>query len=170
MSTDASWVTAAVWSSNRYFEARVRSVLSMEAKQRDSVKITVTKVLTAWLQTMERDRGLPVLDEEFLEDPNATIYLLTPFDGTVAAQAITLMDQLINRQRVKVAQWDEFSRLGMFLDEITNTPLPRLPQYIAESRGLGSRCVLPPRPASSSTRSTARCRGRRFALSFRRRC
>src|SRR3546814_12929934 len=25
----------------------------------------------------------------------------------------------------------------MFLDEITNTPLPRLPQYIAESRGLG---------------------------------
>ena len=97
MSTDASWVTAAVWSSNRYFEARVRSVLSMEAKQRDSVKITVTKVLTAWLQTMERDRGLPVLDEEFLEDPNATIYLLTPFDGTVAAQAITLMDQLINR-------------------------------------------------------------------------
>ncbi|KMO72848.1 type IV secretory system conjugative DNA transfer family protein [Mycolicibacterium obuense] len=137
MSTDASWVTAAVWSSNRYFEARVRSVLSMEAKQRDSVKITVTKVLTAWLQTMERDRGLPVLDEEFLEDPNATIYLLTPFDGTVAAQAITLMDQLINRQRVKVAQWDDFSRLGMFLDEITNTPLPRLPQYIAESRGLG---------------------------------
>ncbi|WP_425005003.1 type IV secretory system conjugative DNA transfer family protein [Mycolicibacterium sp. S3B2] len=137
MSTDPSWVTAAVWTANRYFEARVKSVLSMDAKQRDSVKITVTKVLTAWLQTMERDRGLPILDATFLEDPEATIYLLTPFDGTVAAQAITLMDQLINRQRVKVAQWEEFSRLGMFLDEITNTPLPRLPQYIAESRGLG---------------------------------
>jgi hypothetical protein len=27
--------------------------------------------------------------------------------------------------------------VGMFLDEITNTPLPRLPQYLAESRGLG---------------------------------
>jgi type IV secretory pathway TraG/TraD family ATPase VirD4 len=25
----------------------------------------------------------------------------------------------------------------LFLDEITNTPIPRLPQYIAESRGLG---------------------------------
>jgi type IV secretory pathway TraG/TraD family ATPase VirD4 len=25
----------------------------------------------------------------------------------------------------------------MFLDEVTNTPLPRLPQYLAESRGLG---------------------------------
>ncbi|WP_094287317.1 type IV secretory system conjugative DNA transfer family protein [Mycobacterium lehmannii] len=137
MGTHPSWVTAAVWAGNRYFEARVRSVLGMEAKQRDSVKITVTKVLTAWLQTMERDKGLPILDKTFLEDAAATIYLLTPFDGTVAAQAITLMDQLINRQRVKVAQWEEFSRLGMFLDEITNTPLPRLPQYIAESRGLG---------------------------------
>ncbi len=131
----------------------------------------MTKVLTAWLQTMERDRGLPVLDEEFLEDPNATIYLLTPFDGTVAAQAITLMDQLINRQRVKVAQWDEFSRLGMFLDEITNTPLPRLPQYIAESRGLGGLAVFR-RPGRRAARRDLRpaAGGRRFALSFRRRC
>jgi hypothetical protein len=62
---------------------------------------------------------------------------LTPADGTVAAQAIELMDQLINRQRTKVAQWEEFSRVGMSLDEITNTPIPRLPQYLAESRGLG---------------------------------
>lgn len=65
------------------------------------------------------------------------MYLLTPADGTVAAQAITLMDALINRQRRKVAQWEEHSRVGMFLDEITNTPLPRLPQFLAESRGLG---------------------------------
>jgi type IV secretory pathway TraG/TraD family ATPase VirD4 len=55
----------------------------------------------------------------------------------VAAQAITLMDALINRQRRKVAEWQDDTRVGMFLDEITNTPLPRLPQYLAESRGLG---------------------------------
>jgi type IV secretion system protein VirD4 len=137
MTTNASWVTAALWCANPLFEARVRSVLDMEPKQRDSVKITVTKVLTAWLQTIDRDKDLPALDNAFLDDPTATIYLLTPFDGTVAAQAITLMERLIDRQRVKVAQWEEFSRLGMFLDEITNTPLPRLPQFIAESRGLG---------------------------------
>jgi hypothetical protein len=62
------------------------------------------------------------------------VYLLTPADGTVAAQAITLMDALINRQRRKVAQREEYSPVGLFLDEITNTPLPRLPQYLAESR------------------------------------
>lgn len=118
-------------------EARVRSVLEMEAKQRDSVKMTVTKVLTARLLTARRDRGFPPLDFSFFDDPAATLYLLTPADGTVAAQAIVLMDQLINRQRTKVAQWEEFARIGLFLDEITNTPIPRLPQYLAESRGLG---------------------------------
>lgn len=137
ISTDPSWVTAALWAQDALFEARVRSVLDMEPKQRDSVKITVTKVLTAWLRTSRRDKPLPTLEPSFLADLQATVYLLTPADGTVAPQAITLMDQLINRQRTKVAQWEEFTRLGMFLDEITNTPLPRLPQFIAESRGLG---------------------------------
>ena len=38
---------AAAWTGDRVYEARVRAVLEMEAKQRDSVKMTVTKVLTA---------------------------------------------------------------------------------------------------------------------------
>ncbi|WP_236724711.1 type IV secretory system conjugative DNA transfer family protein [Mycobacterium avium] len=137
ISTDPGWACAAAWCGDRWYEARVRSVLDMEAKQRDSVKMTVTKVLTAWLLTAHRDRPHPPLDLNFFDDPNATLYLLTPSDGTVAAQAIVLMDQLINRQRTKVAQWEDFHRIGLFLDEITNTPIPRLPQYLAESRGLG---------------------------------
>ena len=134
---DPGWAAAAAWTGDRLFEARVRAVLGMDAKQRDSVKMTVTKVLTAWLLTAQRDRSLPALDLSFFDDADATLYLLSPSDGTVAAQAIVLMDQLINRQRTKVAQWEEFSRIGLFLDEITNTPIPRLPQYLAESRGLG---------------------------------
>jgi type IV secretory pathway TraG/TraD family ATPase VirD4 len=136
-STGKSWASAAARTPHPVFQARVHSVLVMEAKQRDSVKMTVTKVLTAWLRTSHRDRSLPTLNLDFLDDPHATVYLLTPSDGTVARQAITLMDQLINRQRTKVSQWEEITRIGLFLDEITNTPLPRLPQYLAESRGLG---------------------------------
>jgi type IV secretion system protein VirD4 len=136
-STEPGWAGAAAWSGDLLYEARVRSVLNMEAKQRDSVKMTVTKVLTPWLLTASRDRAHPSLDLDFFDEPNATLYLLTPSDGTVAGQAIVLMDQLINRQRTKVAQWEEFHRIGLFLDEITNTPIPRLPQYLAESRGLG---------------------------------
>lgn len=137
MSWKPGWASAAAWTNDALFMARVRAVLEMEPKQRDSVKMTVTKVLTAWLLTSERDREFPPLDLAFLDAPDATLFLLTPADGTVAAQAIVLMDQLINRQRTKVAQWEEFHRIGLFLDEITNTPIPRLPQYLAESRGLG---------------------------------
>jgi type IV secretion system protein VirD4 len=50
----------------------------MEPKQRDSVKMTVTKVLTAWLLTARRDRPLPALDLSFFDHPAATLYLLTP--------------------------------------------------------------------------------------------
>ncbi len=132
------WASAAAWTQDGLYEARVRAVLEMEAKQRDSVKMTVTKVLTAWLLTSARDRQFEALDLDFLDEPGATIYLLTPADGTVAAQAIVLLDQIIDRQRAKVAQWEQFSRIGLFLDEITNTPMPRLPQYLAESRGLGA--------------------------------
>ena len=137
LSLEPSWACAAAWTADRLYESRVRSVLDMEPKQRDSVKMTVTKVLTAWLLTANRDTPHTPLNLDFFDDPSATLYLLTPADGTVAAQAIVLMDQIINRQRTKVAQWQDFQRIGLFLDEITNTPIPRLPQYLAESRGLG---------------------------------
>ena len=148
---DPGWAAAAAWTGDRLFEARVRAVLGMDAKQRDSVKMTVTKVLTAWLLTAQRDRALLALELSFFDNRDATLYLLTPADGTVAAHAMVLMDQLINRQRTKVAQWEQFSRIGLFLDEITNTPIPRLPQYLAESRGLG--CAI-----CFSVRIRGRCR------------
>jgi type IV secretion system protein VirD4 len=148
---DPGWAAAAAWTGDRLFEARVRAVLGMDAKQRDSVKMTVTKVLTAWLLTAQRDRALLALELSFFDNRDATLYLLTPADGTVAAHAMVLMDQLINRQRTKVAQWEEFTRIGLFLDEITNTPIPRLPQYLAESRGLG--CAI-----CFSVRIRGRCR------------
>ena len=137
VSTDPAWVTAALWCGNPLFEARVRGVLSMVDKQRDSVKMTVTKALTAWLRTSIRDRGLPVFDPAFLDGPGATLYILSPSDGTVAPLAVTLMEQLIRRQRIKVAQWEEYPRMAMFLDELPNTPLPKVLQYFAEARGLG---------------------------------
>ena len=62
MSTDPSWVTAAMWCGNPLFAARVRGILNMVEKQRDSVKMTVTKSLTAWLRTSIRDRNLKTFD------------------------------------------------------------------------------------------------------------
>jgi type IV secretion system protein VirD4 len=130
-------VTAATWCADRLFNARVRGILEMADKQRDSVKMTVTKSLTAWLRTSIRDRDLPAFDPADLDDPHTTLYVLSPADGTVAPLSVTLMEQLIRRQRVKVGQWEEFPRLGFFIDELPNTPLPKILQYFAEARGLG---------------------------------
>jgi type IV secretion system protein VirD4 len=137
VSTEPSWVTAALWCANPLFEARVRGILSMVDKQRDSVKMTVSKSLTAWLRTSIRDRDLPTFDPAYLDAPDATLYVLSPSDGTVAPLAVTLMEQLVRRQRIKVAQWEDYPRVGMFLDELPNTPLPKILQYFAEARGLG---------------------------------
>jgi type IV secretory pathway TraG/TraD family ATPase VirD4 len=137
LSAVPSWVTAAQWSDNALFEARVRGILNMVEKLRDSVKLTVTKSLTAWLRTSIRDRDLPIFDPTCLDDPHTTLYVLSPADGTVAPLPVTLMEQLIRRQRIKVGQWEEFPRLGFYLDELPNTPLPKILQYFAEARGLG---------------------------------
>jgi type IV secretion system protein VirD4 len=137
LSADPSWLTAALWCGHPLFEAWVRGVLSMADKQRDSVKMTVTKSLTAWLRTCIRDRNLSAFDPRFLDDAHATLYVLSPADGTVAPLAVTLMEQLIRRRRIKVGQWEEFPWLGLFLDELPNTPLPKILQYFAEARGLG---------------------------------
>ena len=137
LGTEPSWVTAATWCADRLFEARVRGILDMVDKQRDSVKMTVTKSLTAWLRTSIRDRDLPAFDPADLDDPHTTLYVLSPADGTVAPLPVTLMEQLIRRQRVKVGQWEEFPRVGFFIDELPNTPLPKILQYFAEARGLG---------------------------------
>ena len=137
VSTDASWAVAALWCGNPIFEARVRGVLTMADKQRDSVKMTVGKALTAWLRTSIRDRGLPIFDPAFLDEPDTTLYVLSPSEGTVAPLAVTLMEQLIRRQRLKVAQGEPYPRIALFLDELPNTPLPKILQYFAEARGLG---------------------------------
>lgn len=58
-------------------------------------------------------------------------------DGALATQAIVLIDQLIDRQRAKVAQWEEFTRIGLFLDEIDQHADSAAAAHPAELRGLG---------------------------------
>jgi type IV secretion system protein VirD4 len=53
--------------------------------------MTATEVLTAWLLTANRDSIGQPLDLKFFDAPNATLFLLTLADGTVAPQAIVLI-------------------------------------------------------------------------------
>ena len=167
---DPGWAAAAAWTGDRLFEARVRAVLNMDAKQRDSVKMTVTKVLTAWLLTAQRDRELPGLELSFFDDCDATLFLLTPADGTVAAQAIVLMDLLINRQRTKVAHGRSFTASGC---SSMRSPTHRFRGYrsiLLNRVAWVVRYALRHRPVRSWTRYMGRCREKRSAMSLRPRC
>jgi type IV secretion system protein VirD4 len=57
--------------------------------------------------------------------------------GDAAPVASLLMEMLIDRRRELVHQRDTLCHLGLFLDELTNTPLANLDGNIAENRGLG---------------------------------
>ena len=132
-------MTAALWCGNPLFEARVRGILNMVDKQRDSVKMTVTKALTAWLRTSIRDRDLPHVRPR----RSST----TPRRDAVCAVAVRRHRRTAGRDADGAADppptiegrssGSAYPRIGMFLDELPNTPLPKILQYFAEARGLG---------------------------------
>jgi hypothetical protein len=117
-------------------------ILEMEPRQRDSVAITMRKAITPWLRTslMAADVAdiTAAFDPTFLDDPQATLFVLSPADGTVAGAAVTLLDSLVRRWREKTARREQMQRLLMVIDELPNTaPIPSLRRIVGEGRGLG---------------------------------
>jgi hypothetical protein len=68
------------------------------------------------------------------------------------------MEQLIRRQRIKVAQWEEHPRIGMFHDELPKIPLPKILQYLLRPAGSVRRSAVRHKPVRGSTSSTAPCK------------
>jgi TraM recognition site of TraD and TraG len=121
-------------------------ILDMDARQRDSVAITMRKAITPWLRTSllaaDAPGPTPPFDPTFLDDPEATLFVLAPADGTVAGAAVTLLDSLVRRWREKTSRREQMHRLLMVIDELPNTaPIPSLRRIIGEGRGLGINVV-----------------------------
>lgn len=137
--TEPGWAAAAhdMYCRNREFQARVRGLLTQEKRQRDSVKMTMSHALTGWL--IAGLSGTPAIDFDlgFLDSREHTLYILCPIGGEAAPVASVLMEMLIARRRAMTGQRDQLCQLGLFLDELTNTPLANLDGQIAENRGLG---------------------------------
>lgn len=114
-------------------------IMDMDPRQRDSVAITMRKAITPWLRTslLQRTGAVP-FTPDFLDDPQATLYILAPADGTVAGSAVTLLDSLVRRWREKTSGREPMHRLLMIVDELPNTaPIPSLRRIVGEGRGLG---------------------------------
>lgn len=134
-----SWEAAIDAADSAAVREDLHRILQMDAKQRDSVALTVTKAIRPWLRMSlkkgEQPRGfIP----EFLDQEHATLYVLAPADGTVAGAAVSLLDSLIRRWREKTARREEVARLLLVIDEWPNTaPIPPMDRYAGEARGLG---------------------------------
>ena len=113
------------------------AVLGMDARMRDSVKITASKAVTPWirLDLMARDAamqppavemiGVESFDITMLDEPDATLFVLAPNTGTVAGAAVALIDSIIRHFRRKIANHQLTRRLLRELDEVCNAcPLP----------------------------------------------
>lgn len=117
-------------------------ILDMEPRQRDSVAITMRKAITPWLRTSFSVELTEAFDPRFLDDPQATLFVLAPADGTVAGAAVTLLDALVRRWREKTSARAPMERLLMIIDELPNTaPIPSLRRIVGEGRGLGINLV-----------------------------
>jgi hypothetical protein len=110
---------------------------------RDSVAMVMRAALNPWLHTTPAV-GAPAteaaerFDPGFLDDPQATLFVLAPGDGTVVTSVVALLDSLIRRWRDKTASRAPMERLLMIVDDLANTaPLPKLPSIVGEGSGLG---------------------------------
>ncbi|OMC13527.1 hypothetical protein A5736_23020 [Mycobacterium sp. SP-6446] len=113
-----------------------------DTQVRDSVAVAMRAALTPWLRTTLADKTFATFDPQFLDDAEATLFVLTPADGTVTACAVTLLDALIRRWRDKAASRAPMERLLLVVDDLPNTaPIPNLRYVLGEGGGLGINLV-----------------------------
>lgn len=142
--TSPSWAQAYGLIANTSLHAEdLLSVGQMEEKLKDSLRATMKSGLTPWL--LNTVRGTPdsvPFRPSMLEGPNEpTLAIIAPADGVAAGAAVGAIETVIRHWRKGVERG--LDRVLLSIDEAVNTaPLPKLPTYITEARGLGVACVI----------------------------
>jgi type IV secretory pathway TraG/TraD family ATPase VirD4 len=125
------------------FHNALRRTLKMDPKQRDSIALTMRKAVMPWMRLSLRGVSHEAFSEDFLDDPNATLYVLSSPEGAIAGAAVTLLENVIKLWRAKTARQEMRHRLLIIVDEATNVaPMPALRRHIGEGRGLGVNLLL----------------------------
>lgn len=139
-----SWANAYELIESTSFHAdALLAVAEMEAKLRDSVTATMKAGLAPWLLTNVRgQRGAIPFAPRMLEGPGEpTLAIIAPSDGVAAGAAVGAIETVIRHWRRGIEHG--LPRVLLSVDEAVNTaPLPKLPTYITEARGLGVACVI----------------------------
>ncbi|MBY0443540.1 MAG: type IV secretory system conjugative DNA transfer family protein [Mycobacteriaceae bacterium] len=140
----AGWHNAARYVADQpLFRNALLRTLDMDPKQRDSIALTMRKAVTPWMRLGLRGRTDPSFDESFLCQPDATLFILAPAEGSIAGAAVTLLEHLVRSWRAKTARKEMLHRLLIVIDEAANVaPMPALRRHVSEGRGLGVNLLL----------------------------
>lgn len=127
-----------------------KSLLALKRKDpklRDSVGISIANALNAWSDDDVAGAGLPVFVPSMLEQPGATLYIVSPMIGDAGAAVSTLLVKCVEhwRHRIEDVESGALPSLLYVLDEFTNgskIPAKFANAWVGEGRGLGIRLVL----------------------------
>ena len=119
----------------------LRAVKNMDARQRDSVTINIRQALDPWtLSTVAGGEDTVPFRMGMLEEPGATLYIVSPSDGSAAGAATAVINQCIQYWRRNIDR--NLPTLGLFLDEVAQSArIPKLPEFIAVLRGYNIRLI-----------------------------
>lgn len=137
--TEPGWAAAAeIVRDIPLFANALARTLDMDARQRDSIALTMRKAVSPWMRLSLRGRTYTAFEESFLDDPQATLYVLSPPEGSIAGAAVSLLEHLVRTWRRKTARREMMHRLLIVIDEAANVaPMPALRRHVSEGRGLG---------------------------------
>ncbi|WP_454793804.1 type IV secretory system conjugative DNA transfer family protein [Mycolicibacterium lutetiense] len=134
------------WDVRQYFArypdsvipTRIERVATLAGRQRDSVALGMSAALFPWVYLSVRGQGLPVFDPMWLNNPEATLYILAEPEGGGVGAALPLVQHIVSMWRRKSSMDILEHNLLLAIDELTNTlPLPTLDVLVSEARGLG---------------------------------
>lgn len=117
---------------------KLERVATLGGRQRDSVGLGMSAALMPWVYESVRRADLPIFDPMWLDDPQATLYILAEPDGGGVGAALPLVQAIVSMWRRKSSMDMLEHNLLLAIDELTNTlPLPSLDILVSEARGLG---------------------------------
>lgn len=127
---------------------------ALDPKQRDSVGINLRVALSSWKKKSVRGDGTGMpFSPQLLEDPNATLYLVSPSSGSAAGAATSVIESL-------VAHWTLHSvtkklpKIALVIDECPQiAPWPRMREAVGLMRSYGLHIIA---AAQHSSQFTAR--------------
>lgn len=136
------WLDVVKREPDSLLSASLVALAEQEPRQRSSVVITMNQGLAPWTRASVRGEKLAAFSPEMLDDNEATLYIVSPATGVAAGAAVAMLSGVVTRWRTATERGEPAPPVLFAIDEMANTaPLPDLPVWVTEARGMGVRIM-----------------------------